>query len=174
MKYDTLQSVISAYKNTESVHRDIYFSFKSNVNETPFLKSHRDYVVQRRHGYGNRAFHWLWKLFVDEMPDNFKFLEIGVFKGQVMSLVALCASKINKRYQQYGVTPLDTTDGHPNDNYEQAILEIFYGLVGNIDNVQIIEGLSTDPSITATVKSIAGGGFDLVYIDGGQDRKSVV
>ena len=146
MKYETLQSVIDVYQNTKEIHRDIYFSFKTNVNATPFLKWHRDFIVQRRHGYGNRAFHWLWKLLVDDMPDGFNFLEIGVFKGQVLNLVGVCATQAKKKCQCIGVTPLDTTDGHPQSDYENDILDIQRQFPNN-STWGIVNGLSTDISV---------------------------
>src|SRR5437867_8857080 len=57
------------------------------------LREHRAYfhnVPQNRRGFGEDAFHTMWYLLLEEFePAN--FLEIGVFRGQVISLVALWA-----------------------------------------------------------------------------------
>ena len=169
-KYETLQNVVDIYKNDKDVHRDIYFEFKNNVNEAVWLKSHRDYIVKNRHGYGNRAFHWMWKLLVDSMPNPFSFLEIGVFKGQTINLVSYLAQQQQKTGKVYGITPLDTTDGHPDVNYSHAIVQLYETFDVSMDNLQIVEGLSNDPDIQNFIRDVVAPTvkkFDMIYIDGG-------
>lgn len=169
LKYTTFREVVNLYENTKEIHRDIYFGFKQNVNRTFYLKRHRDYIVENRHGYGNRAFHWMWKLLVDEMPDDFSLLEIGVFKGQTLNLTSFCAQLSKKTARVYGVTPLDTTDGHPDIDYEAEIVKIYKDFNVPMDNLLIIEGLSTNDTIKQTVTNVSAeqSGFDMIYIDGG-------
>ncbi len=78
---DELRYYVDAYENTEETLGWIYYCFARNVNMIPALRAHRDFVDKYDHGYGDRPFGYLWKLLVEQMPRDFKFLEIGVFKG---------------------------------------------------------------------------------------------
>ncbi len=66
------------------------------------LKAHRGYFKQR--GFGENPFHVMWYLLFQQFkPAN--FLEIGVFGGQTISLVALCAHLKDLPCQTYGISP---------------------------------------------------------------------
>ena len=51
------------------------------------------------------------------MPSNFKFLEIGVYRGRVLSLIKLLSNLLNKNGQIWGITPLHDA-GDKYSNYE--------------------------------------------------------
>ncbi len=150
------------WSNTEEYNRDIHNQFIEKVNAVPELKELRDFVEQNAFGFGERSFYWMWKLIVDDMPDNFTFLEIGVFRGQTLALIQLLAKMAGKTVNVVGITPLDTTDGHWDSDYEADINLIHYKF--GLEQPTIIKGLSTDPEIINFVKQST---FDIVYIDGG-------
>src|SRR5262245_35749231 len=55
----------------------------------PEIMAHRLYFRKQRRGFGENPFHVMWFLLFREFkPHN--FLEIGVFRGQTISLAALC------------------------------------------------------------------------------------
>jgi len=137
--------------------------FTKNVDFTPELKELRDWVEKNVFGFGERSFYWLWKLIVDEMPANFTFLEIGVFRGQTLALVKLLAKLAGKECICYGITPLDTTDGHWESNYASDIKLIHDTF--KLPQPKIIVGLSTDLTIIDEAKYLSP--MDIVYIDGG-------
>lgn len=90
-----------------------------------------------------------------------KILEIGVFRGQILCLLSMIAEIQDKKAEIYGITPLDSTDGHWESNYAQDIIDL-HDRFGQKQPV-IIKGLSTDKKIIASsVKE-----YDIVYIDGG-------
>ncbi len=122
MKFSTLSEVKSAYQDTPETHLDIWNTFKENVNSDPVLKDHRDVVEHYGFGYGDRPLHWAWKLIVDAMPDQFSFCEIGVFQGQILSLVKLLANNSGKASKIVGITPLNTTG----DRYQPKHAEVDY------------------------------------------------
>jgi hypothetical protein len=165
----TLAEALAAYEDTPECHRRIWDTCLANVQATPFLKAHRDFVEEGGYGYGERPFHWLWKLLVDEMPDGFKALEIGVFQGQVLSLLRLCADQAGKACSLTGITPLSSEGDlglpHPEMDYLARIraLHARFGLKAPT----LIKGLSFDPRVQHLAE--VGGPYDLIYVDGCHD-----
>lgn len=157
-----VEQTIQVWKDHPDTHAFINDSFKGLVNATPELKDYRDWIEQNIFGFGERSFIWMWKILIDEMPANFNFLEIGVFRGQVLGAVRLISDMANKNAGIIGVTPLDSTGGHWESDYEQDIKTLFDTF--KLAPPRIIKGLSTDPE---TIKSVPNIDYDMVYIDGG-------
>jgi hypothetical protein len=137
---------------------------------------HRDWVEQNKWGYGDRELHWMWKLLVDQMPKDFKFLVIGVFKGQTLSLVSLIAQVQMKNCEAIGISPLtnsgDQYSDHPDIDYFTAIKTIFENFrIKEWDRTKIVRGFSDD--LTVVKMSAAVGPYDIVYIDGCHDYSVV-
>jgi hypothetical protein len=172
----TVDNVSQFYEDMPEVHTAIWNGFKSLVNSTPALKNHRDWVVQNNWGYGNRAFHWMWNLLVQQAPMNFKFLEIGVFKGQTISLLSMLNSIHKKNGSIYGITPLDKSGDkyatHPDIDYEAFIQQIYSVFGLDASDLSLIQGFSQEPQIISIAEQ--EGPFDLVYVDGCHDYEVVV
>ena len=169
-----------AYTNTEDAHRALVDSFKNMVNQTPWLKEHRDFVERHVYGFGERSFHWLWKLLVDEMPQEFRFVEVGVYKGQVLSLIRLLANRAGKQAQITGVTPLSSFAGvttqfqkFPETDYLQHIKDLHEHFSLSFSEDQIVKGDSTSPETWTRVLP-KGPFFDIVYVDGCHEYDFVV
>lgn len=172
-----LTGIISRYDiNSPGVNKRIWESFYHKTNEIDYLKRHRDYVEKYNFGYGNRPLHYMWKLLVDQMPEKFKFLEIGVFKGQVISLVQLISDKVGKKPSIWGITPLtaagDKYSRHPDIDYRKAIKKIYRDFGLNFKNTNIIKGFSQD--ILVIKKARRRSFFDIVFIDGCHEYQAVV
>jgi len=166
-----------AWVDTKLYAQDIVDRFTQYVNDTHGLNKHRTFVEQKGYGFGERAFHWAWKLLVDEMPDGFRFLEIGVFKGQVISLIRLLADMQEKHAIINGVTPLSTTSGpqgkfskFPESDYAQDIANLHHAF--GLAQPQILNRDSTDGISHWLVGKIPK--FDIVYIDGCHEFDSVL
>jgi len=117
----------------------------------------------------------MWNLLVKEMPYEWKFLEIGVFKGQTVNLVSLLNEFHHKKGLVYGITPLDNTGKpgeHPVDDYEYRIGQIYQRFGLDMSDLMIIEGLSTNPAVVETANEL--GPYDILYIDGGHDYETVL
>lgn len=174
--YMNLENLNDFYEDDPETHTRIWQNFKSLVNSTPNLKAHRDWVVQNNWGYGNRAFHWMWNILIQQAPRNFKFLEIGVFKGQTISLISLLNQKYHKDGMVYGLTPMSKTGDkyatHPDEDYESMIQKIYGTFQLDAHDLQIIHGLSNDPEIIDVAAS--EGPYDFVYVDGCHDYEVVV
>jgi len=143
---------------------EIVADYTAKVNADPFLKSYRDWIEANAFGFGERCFLWMWKRIVDEMPEEFTFLEIGVFRGQILAIVEYLADKAEKDATRYGITPLDTSDGHWESDYAADINRV-HEEFKIMKGYQILKGSSTDPAIIATAGKIRG--VDVLYIDGG-------
>lgn len=159
--------------NLDNVYSNLLIEYNNDLN----LVKHRSYIEDNNLGFGEKPFHVMWRELVKKQPINFKFLEIGVYKGQVLSLIKLLSKIYKKNVEFYGVTPLtnvgDKFSNYENVNYERIIKNLFskFELEIDIEN-NIIKGLSTDDTIKSKIKNL--GFFDLLYIDGGHDYDCVV
>lgn len=169
-----LQETISAWKDDQEVHKYINERFAACVNGEEDLRAFRDFVEGHNDtpvkifGFGERSFIWMWKLLVDEMPDKFSFLEIGVFRGQILALIKLLANRTERKIiSRVGVTPLDSTGGHWESDYAADIRLLHETF--KLKQPEIIKGLSTDEGVIR----IARGQYNMVYIDGGHEYEVV-
>ena len=161
---------------SSEVNKRIWESFYNKTDEIPYLKTHRDYIEKFNYGYGNRPLHFMWKLLIDQMPKKFKFLEIGVFKGQIISLVQLISEKEGKKPYIWGITPLtavgDKYSEHPDINYVKAIKKVYRDFGLNFKNTKLIKGFSQDRKVVEKARQQAP--FDIIFIDGCHEYEAVV
>src|SRR6266699_3440577 len=104
-----LQTFTDLWRNENEYNQEFHARCTKLVDECKPLKAHRDWTETNQYGFGDRAFGWVWKMLVDQMPSEFSFLEVGVFKGQILSLVALIAQSSGKIANITGVTTLTNT-----------------------------------------------------------------
>lgn len=169
-----LMAEAAHWKDTSECNKDVVARFTEYVNADAGLKAHRDFIEQHIYGMGERSFHWMWKLIVDEMPDEFSFLEIGVWKGQVPSLIRLLAQRTKRMADIVGVTPLNavSADGYPypDEDYAQHIKNLHDHFDQPLP--RICKGDSTDPKVQQAIGKLPK--FDIVYIDGCHEYDYVV
>lgn len=169
---------VSQWRNEDDYNVAFHASLSKLTDSVPMLKAHRDWVEANQFGFGDRPFHYLWKMLVEQMPQEFAFLEIGVFKGQILSLVELLAKDQGKRAFIYGISPLDNTRDvrcdYPKDDYPKRIREIYQHFGLTMDRTQFIVGRSADPCVVSQAQAIKHIPFDLVYIDGSHDYAEVL
>ena len=159
---NTIKELEVEWSDNEANHRYIHETLCFKTNAVPELKALRDYVESNIFGFGERSFYWLFKLIADTQVYDMKFLEIGVFRGQILALMRILKPKA----QITGITPLDTTnDGvnhHWESDYAADIKKIHDDF--NLEQPKIIKGLSTDPEVTSEASKTR---WDVIYIDGG-------
>lgn len=168
MTIKTFKDYCKSYEDTDTCNGTIIIDFNLGTDSIPWLKAHRDFIEESYrngliYGHGARCLQYMWKLIVDEMPQDFSFLEIGVYKGQILSLMQLCADKAGKTTKIVGVTPLNDPD-FAKYNRMPYIENIYQQFGLTMDNTTIIDGRSQEKAIITKVHSM--GQYDIVYVDG--------
>lgn len=167
----TLHDYAKEWKDAPEYHKEINDTFIGYVNDNPKLIEHRLWVKSNHFGFGEDSFHWLHKLIVDEMPNDFKFLEVGIFRSQVLSLYKLLSDMSSKKVKRFGVSPMDSSDGHWDSDYFADAVTIHQQFNLKKDYT-IYHGSSTDESIIEKAQSTAP--YDILYIDGSHKYEDVV
>ena len=173
---DDLDKIISWYacSTNDCKHKDIYKIFDYNAKGKQLLVQHFNLV---RSEWDEICYSYSWYLLVKNMPINFKFLEIGVYKGRILSLIKLLSDNMQKNVKIVGVTPL-SSDGdkyslYPNIDYLNEIRKSFE--INNLDfnepSTKIINGFSQEPNIIDETNK--NGMYDIIFIDGCHDYSVV-
>ena len=105
-----LQRQVTHYKSTAEYNDILWKSFAERADGVEFLKVHRDWVEQNSWGFGDRAFHYMWYLLLKDdvlTRHSPSLLEIGVYKGQVISLWALVAQQLNRPVEITAISPFE-------------------------------------------------------------------
>jgi hypothetical protein len=132
------------------------------------LREHRRYFTNEKRGFGEDAFHVMWfVLFREFHPRN--FLEIGVFRGQTLSLAALLSRINGHPVEICGISPFSPA-GDSVSRYRED-LDYFEDTLMNFKHFQLpdpklLRAFSTDPDAE---KFIATKQWEMVYIDGNHD-----
>jgi hypothetical protein len=187
-----LDDYTSQYQNTGDKNDEIYLEFIKKTDTIAYLKEHRDYIQANKLGFGDRAFHYMWFLLLNKLSENketLHMLEIGVYKGQVVSLWELISKNENITANVSAITPLegkpptknklvkfiryvlskeyrmDVRAGnfYENLDYIDIIKKLFAKFNLNFDKVDLNKGFSTDPEI---IRKFSTAKVDLLYIDG--------
>lgn len=132
------------------------------------LKEHRRYFDQEQRGYGEDAFHVMWFLLFREFRFE-TFLEIGVYRGQTLSLAAMLQRRLGIQGNVMGISPFtplgDGVSRYRDDlDYLQDTLDNFAHF--ELPRPALVRALSTDP---VAVSAFGSRTWDCIYIDGGHD-----
>ncbi len=135
------------------------------------LREHRAYfynVPGDRRGFGENAFHVMWFLLLREFRPT-SFLEIGIFRGQTISLVSLCSRRNTASCDVHGISPFSPA-GDEVTSYPAGI-DYYQDTLYNFDHFSLphpnlLRAFSTDPP---AIERIASKPWDLIYIDGNHD-----
>lgn len=196
---DSLADRIGAYGNSAEHNDAVHAEFTRLTDQVPFLKKHRDFVEQNDWGFGDRAFHYMWMLILLDAARNsapVRALEIGVYKGQVISLWALIGREMRFDIAITGISPFrgNTRPTSPvirrlrgwfdprfkdelragnlyvEDDYLARVAQIFSTFELPIERCRLIRGLSSDPEVVAPLQEER---FDVIYIDGDHSFEGV-
>jgi hypothetical protein len=171
----TIDDIVKSYQNTFEGNADIYKFFETITFNDDVLWKHRMYIEENKLGWGDKAFHGMWKVLIDSLPSYFKFMEIGIFKGQILSLVSLIAKEQQKEAYIYGISPLDAVGDKywsaPASDYLQNIKDLFMRFELDYSKVDLFKSLSTEPD--AVVFAFKTSLVDILFVDGGHDYETV-
>jgi methyltransferase family protein len=142
--------------------------FDTNPNFPEELRSHRAYFAQSRRGFGEDAFHVMWFLLFNEFRPT-DFLEIGVYRGQVLSLASLLQSLTRQPGEIVGISPFESI-GDSVSKYRRRI-DYLSDTHANFAHFGLLEptlfkAFSKD---VATINLITSRPWDCIYIDGNHD-----
>jgi hypothetical protein len=191
MNCDSILNTISRYVNTGRDNDALHAEFTSRTWSDPILASHRRYIEENQLGFGDAAFHYLWLLIIEQVSVGRtpRLLEIGVYKGQVISLWALLLRHLGGAGEIHAISPLRgdpmprsramhrlrwllsrlyrerlrSGDFYETANYEQIIRELFQHFDLDSGAIHLHRGLSTDLTVRAETAELV---FDVIYVDG--------
>jgi hypothetical protein len=161
---NSLKELQASWVDTEAYHKEINESFATKVAGDPLLGVHRHWVSSHAHGFGENSFWWMWKLICDELPSNPAMLEVGVYMAATLSVWRL----LRPDAHIFGITPLDSSDGHLDVPYLDRIQQIHdefkqpmpHLLVGRSDNAEVM----------AKAANIL---YSVIYLDGGHSAEVI-
>lgn len=196
-----LEEYFEKYRPTAEMNDAIWATFEEQTNSVSFLKIHRDWVERNSWGFGDRAFHYMWYLILSEdvlKRSAPKLLEIGVYKGQVISLWALIAKHLHSSVEITGISPFESSKPwfaenrvfnriariifkvyrddvrsanlYNAENYLDCVHRIFREFDLSEANVSLLRGYSQDQNVH---EKVAESSFDVIYIDGGHRYEQV-
>jgi len=138
-----------------------------NILPTEF-RNHRNYFTKNKRGFGEDAFHSMWYLIFEKFkPKN--VLEIGVYRGQTLSLFSLLSNFFNCNSEIHGISPFTNSGDEVStylgnlDYYEDVINNFKYF---NLKQAFLHKGFSNDKSMIQLFESKE---WDMIYIDGNHD-----
>jgi hypothetical protein len=137
------------------------------------IRDHRRYFSQNKRGFGEDALHAMWWMLFREFKPAL-VLEIGVYRGQVVSLWGLI-SKLNElNCEIHGISPFspagDQVSNYLADlDYLQDTLES--NRLFDLPDPHFLNAYSTDATAIEYIKSRQ---WDLIYIDGNHDYTVVL
>ena len=145
-----------------------YFYFHLPLN----LINHRIYFSKNFRGFGEDAFHSMWHLLLSEFkPKN--CLEIGVYRGQIISLWSLIAKNINYKINIAGLAPFEPASDKDSKYLEN--IDYLRDVKKNHEYFKLSQPeycIEYSTSIKAK-KFVEGRKWDLIFIDGSHDYEVV-
>lgn len=132
------------------------------------IKQHRNYFRKEKRGFGEDAFHAMWwKLFEEFRPTA--ALEIGVYRGQTVSLWGVICKTLGFQCEIHAISPFspaaDAVSRYSQSiDYKLDVLDAFRRW--QLPAPTLVQALSTEPVATVHMQSRT---WDLIYIDGSHD-----
>lgn len=138
-----------------------------------YLRKHRVYFKRNLRGFGEDAFYAMWWLLLKEYKPE-KILEIGVYRGQVISLWSLISKYLHCFCEVHGISPFsflgDSASSYAKDlDYIGDIQETFN--YWKLPSPVLVKSLSTDPEAVTHIQSQS---WDMIYIDGSHEFEIVL
>ena len=132
------------------------------------LKKHRRYFLQDQRGFGEDAFHVMWWILFREIRPK-SFLEIGVYRGQTLSLAALLQRTLGIEGSVKGISPFSPA-GDAVSTYREHLdylqdTQLNFRAFG-LPVPELLKAYSTDQIATDRIRQQE---WDAIYIDGNHE-----
>lgn len=162
----SLSEAASRFPSRNELHRYMHAYFSNRAPRA--VRDHRNYFACEGRGFGENALHSMWYLLQREYRPR-RCLEIGVFRGQTISLWALNAKLLGYEVEVCGLSPFsdlgDAVSTYSDRiNYYDDTLANFAAF--ELPKPSLVRAASNSELGKAT---IGEGGWDLIYIDGCHD-----
>jgi hypothetical protein len=162
----SLSEITTQFKTRDEVYRFMNYLFNFGLSQK--VKAHRSYFSKESRGFGEDALHAMWWLLFKEFNPK-SCLEIGVYRGQVISLWALLAKINHHAINITGISPFSSS-GDEVSEYLQGLdyledVKKNFALFADYSPV-LYQGFSNDAT---SISFIEAGKWDLIYIDGSHD-----
>ena len=189
-----LSDHVARYQNSREYNTRIHRDLDAMTYRWPWLSDHRTWVEAQEWGFGDRAFHAMWYMILSHLgqrSSDIRCLEIGVYKGQVISLWSLISQQMGVPLQISALSPfygisgktnehrlfrairkrldrkfrdeLESGNFYPKRDYLADCETIFGEFDLDFGKVEILRGFSTDTTILSSLDERQ---FDVIYIDG--------
>lgn len=137
------------------------------------IHKHRTYYKLEQRGFGEDAFHAMWYLLLRQFKPA-KCLEIGVYRGQVISLWSVISKLLDFPCEVHGISPF-TPIGDKVSKYKVEV-DYYRDVLNSFEYFELpvpnlIKALSSD---LEAIKHISQNKWDLIYIDGGHDFETAL
>jgi len=193
---DSFDERVREYQNSSHHNDELHREFTRLTDTIGWLQEHRNFVEKNEWGFGDRAFHYMWRLLLTAASKNFtpvKAIEIGVYRGQVVSLWQLISTQLGLETALTGVSPFEGNlnksrwvrlinrsfnpkyraalrDGnvYGKINYMADVAKIFATFSLDLTSVRLIKGYSASKAV---LERLEGERFSIVYIDGDHSLK---
>jgi hypothetical protein len=158
-------------KDPTAFYEDCVIAFYRELPEA--LREHRRYFSENKRGFGEDAFHTMWRLLMERFRFR-KFLEIGVYRGQTLSLVSMLQREFGVTDGEvWGVSPFASV-GDSVSRYKEDV-DYLTDTKSNFQHFdlhepKLLKAYSTD---LAAVELIGSKSWDAIYIDGNHDYEIV-
>jgi hypothetical protein len=162
----TFTQAVQHFPDRDELYRYMHH-YLHNV-APPELRAHRAYFSQERRGFGEDAFHAMWFTLLREFrPHN--CLEIGVYRGQTISLWALVSRLTGFDCDLSGISPFSSAGDETSVYMSQVdyLTDTKQSFAKFSDSTpHLLKAFSTQDIAKDYIASRA---WDLVYIDGNHD-----
>ena len=161
-----IQDIDGLYQ-TRNLKYQYFHNFLWNLAPV-WLREHRKYFTQHKRGFGEDAFHAMWYFIFNEFhPKN--ILEIGIYRGQTLSLFGLLSKNFGFEANIHGISPFTSAGDHVSKYLKEP--DYYKDVTTNFNYFKLLppflhKGFSTDEIMVQVIQSQL---WDLIYIDGNHD-----
>ncbi len=188
----SFDQLVSEYRNQSDVNDRVHEQFGRETWAHELLAEHRRHIEENKLGFGDAAFHSMWGRLIEaavRKHNKVRALEIGVFKGQVISLWSLLATAYVWPVEISCITPMAGNPLPPpglrhrlrliysrkyreqikngnfygEENYREIIKQLFARFELPLEKINVFRGFSTDEEILRQTQHMK---FEVVYVDG--------